>query len=306
MKHLRKLIFVLALCLLLTAMPLNRAHAAEGGSMWLRHLSADGGQTLGLVADTSVASGVITITYDTAIYTFRGLTVDSAYVLAHAVNDKEAGTVKISWVGTGSGDGVHVLMRLQFTADWTVSGGNPTISLSGSVQNENGEDFGFASLDFGPLNAAVREAEGLKAEDYTADSYAQVKSALDAALAQAEQETLTPAQLDAALQNLRAALDGLKAKEPTPPEPTDPPTEPTEPPTEPTEPAPTEPTEPNPTQKPTDKPTQPGSRPAATQPVVSDPVPKGNDTLLIVGGALALCVVAAVAAVLILKKRGKK
>jgi hypothetical protein len=40
--------------------------------------------------------------------------------------------------------------------------------------------------------------------------------------------------------------------------------------------------------------------------VVADPVPKGNDTLLIVGAALALCAVAAVAVVVILKKRGKK
>jgi hypothetical protein len=40
--------------------------------------------------------------------------------------------------------------------------------------------------------------------------------------------------------------------------------------------------------------------------VVADPKPKGNDTLLIVGAALALCAVAAVAVVVILKKRGKK
>jgi hypothetical protein len=305
MKHIQKLALVLTLCLLLTALPLTRAYAAEGGSLWLRHLPADGGETISLVADAPVASGVITITYDTSVYTFQELTVDDAYVLAHAVNDQEAGTIKISWIGTGSGSGVHVLMRLRFAADFFVSGGHPSIDLSGSVQNANGEAFAFTSLDFGALNTAIHEANGLKAEDYTADSFAGLKTALDAALAQGEVETVTQAQLEEATQALTKALENLEVFVPTPP-PTDP-TEPTEP-TQPTEPSqPTEPTEPAPTQpKPTDKPTQPGSQPKPTEPVVADPVPKGNDTLLIVGAALALCAVAAVAVVVILKKRGKK
>ena len=299
MKHIQKLALVLSLCLLLTALPVTRALAADGDSMWLRHLLVDGGETISLVADAPVASGVITITYDTSVYTFQELTVDDAYVLAYAVNDQEAGTIKISWIGTGSGSGVHVLMRLRFAADFFVSGGHPSIDLSGSVQNEAGDDVAITALDFGPLNAAISKANGLKAEDYTADSFAGLKAALDAALAQGEVETVTQAQLEEATQALTKALENLVAFVPTPP-----PTEPTEP-TQPTEPSqPTEPTEPDP--KPTDKPTQPGSQPKPTEPVVADPVPKGNDILLIVGAALALCAVAAVAVVVILKKRGKK
>ena len=293
MKHLQKLTFVLALCLLLTALPVKRAFAADGGSMWLRHFLADGGESVALVADTTVASGVITLTYDTAVFTFKGLTVDSTYVLAHAVNDQEAGTLKISWVGTGAGSGVHVLMRLQFAFNWWVSGGNPGIGLSGSVQNTKGEAIGFTTLDFAALNAAVREADGLKAEDYTADSFAAVKAARDAAMAQAEVETLTLAQLEAALQTLKSALDGLKAKEPTPPDPT----EPTEP-TEPTQPAPTEPkpTESKPVET---KPTEP----AATQPADQDP--QDEDGMMLIP-ILVGCCVPIVVAVVLLKKRGKK
>jgi hypothetical protein len=270
MKHIQKLALVLTLCLLLTALPLTRAYAAESGSLWLRHLPADGGVTMALVADTNVASGVITITYDPSELTFQGLEADSAYVLAYALNDKEAGTIRISWIGTGAGSDAHVLMRLQFAGDALA-----VATLSGSVQNEAGDDVAITALDFGPLNAAISKANGLKAEDYTADSFAGLKTALDAALARGEVETVTQAQLDGAAQALSKAMENLVAFVPTPP-PTDPtdPTEPTEP-TQPTEPSqPTEPTEPAPTQpKPTDKPTQPGSQPKPTEPAPTDPVP---------------------------------
>ena len=299
MKYLRKLPILVALCLLLTALPVARAVAAETGSMWLRHMPAEDGVEVALIADTAIASGVITITYDPELLTFQSLAVEEDYVLAHAVNAKEAGTIRISWIGTDKEADAHVLMRLQFAGDALA-----VATLSGSVQNEAGDDVAITALDFGPLNAAISKANGLKAEDYTADSFAGLKTALDAALAQEAVETVTQAQLDGAAQALSKAMENLAAFVPTPP-PTDP-TEPTTPPTEPTEPTEPAPTDPKPTQKPADQPTQAGSQPATTQPVVSEPQPKGNEKLLIVGAALALCAAAAVAAVLILKKRGKK
>ena len=291
MRHIRKLSILLALCLVLVLLPVTSASAAEGSSIWLRHLPADGGETIALVADAPVASGVITITYDSDRYTFQGMTVDSSYVLAHAVNDQEVGMVKISWIGTDAGSGAHVLMRLQFAVDYFSSSGDPTIHLSGSVQNANGEVFAFTSLNFGDFNAAAYQAESLKAEDYTADSFAAVQAALDAANAQANAETVSQAQLDAATAELTAAMENLVVYTPEPPATEPPATEPA-----PTEPAPTEPTQPGSTPAQTDS-TQPTQAPT--------PAPKGDNGWLLYILAV-LVAVAAVAAVVISKKRGRK
>lgn len=289
------LAILMALCLVLACVPVNQAAAAEeSGSLWLRHLPTDGGVTMALVADTAIGSGVITITYDKDIYTFQGLTVDSAYVLAHAVNDKEAGTIKISWIGKGAESGAYVLMRLQFVVNFA-SAGNLNVELSGSVKNADGEEIAMTTLDFAMLNTAMAQAESLKAEDYTADSFAAVRSALAAANDQANVETVTQAQVDAATQALKTAMDNLVVYVPEP-EPTDP-TEPTEP--APTEPAPTQPA-----------PTQPGSVPTQTQPAQgSTPAPapqpqSDNGWILIVLAVLGVAAVAAAA--VILKKRGRK
>lgn len=289
MRSIRKLSMILTLCLVLALLPVTSAHAAESGSLWLRHLPADGGVTMALVADTGIAGGVVTITYDPSQLTFQGLTVDSAYVLAHAVNDKEAGTIKISWVGKGAESGVYILMRLQFAADF-LAGGDPFVELSGSVQNVNGEAVAITNLDFGAFNAAAYQADNLKAEDYTADSFAAVQAALAAGNAQANVETVTQAQVDALTQVLVTALDNLVVyvPEPTPPEPTEP---------VPTEPTPTEPTQPGSTPAKPD-PTQPSSQTPA-------PAPKGdNSWMLIVLAVLGVAAVAVVA--VILKKRGRK
>lgn len=293
MRNIRKLSVILALCLVLALLPVTSAGAAEGGSIWLRHSATEEDYTIALVADTAIGSGVITITYNIDVYTFQELTVDSAFVAAYALNDKEAGTIRISWVGTGADSGAHVPMRLRFDANFLTSL-DATIDLSGSIYSASGEEVAITGLDFGAFNAVARQAEKLKAEDYTADSFAAVQAALAAANAQANVETVSQAQVDAATQSLKAAIDALVVYVPEP-EPTDPPaTEPT-----PTEPKPTDP-------KPTE-PTQPGSTPAKPQPTTQTPAPapKGdNGWMLIALAVLGLLAVAA--AVVILKKRGSK
>lgn len=296
MRNIRKLSVILALCLVLALLPVTSAQAAQGGSVWLRHSATEEDYTIALVADTAIGSGVITITYNIDVYTFLELTVDSAFVAAYAVNDKEAGTIKISWVGTGAGSDAHVPMRLQFSEN-LFSGADPYVDLSGSIYSASGEEVAITGLDFGAFNAVARQAEKLKAEDYTADSFAALQAALAAANAQLNVETVSQAQVDAATQSLKAVIDALVVYVPEP-EPTDPPA--TEP--QPTQPRPTEP-------KPTE-PTQPGSTPARPDPTQPSnqapaPAPKGdNGWMLLVLAALG--VVAAVAAVVILKKRGRK
>ncbi len=278
----KKLSILLVLCLVLAALPVTSATAAENGSMWLRHIPTNDGVTLAVCADTAVASGVVTITYNSSVLSFQEMTVESTYVLAHAINDQEAGTIRISWIGTGAAvEGGYALLRLRFAGV-----ADQSAVLNGMVYDAAGNAVQITTLNLTGMTAAIMQAETIKAEDYTADSYAALKTALDAANTLLAQEAVTQAQLDAGAQALSAAVKNLVAATPEPPA---------------TEPAPTEPKPTDP--KPTDpKPTQPTS--VATDPVVTDPVPKKNDTLLIVA-ALVLCAVVA-AAVVILKKRGRK
>lgn len=296
MENIRKIAILLALCLVLCTLPVASAHAAEEGNVWLRYVPGKQG-VMAICADKAVASGVITITYNAEWMTFQSVTVDSAYVLAYAVNDKETGKLQISWIAPkdNAAQGGHVLMFVEFVG---ISDDEYT-ELVGSVQNVSGEAMAITKIDLHAALDAESDAENLKAEDYTADSFAPVQAALKNVIDLLDQVTTTQAQLDAATQALVTAMENLVVYTPEPP-PTEPPaTEPT-----PTEPAPTEPAPTEP--KPSEKPTQPGSQPKPTEPVVTDPVPKKNDTLLIVGVALALCAVVAIAAVVILKKRGRK
>lgn len=288
MRNIRKLSVILLLCMVLCALPVSSANAAENGSLWLRQMPTDDGVTMAVCADTVVASGVITVTYDSNVLTFQEVTLDSTHVLAHAVNDQKAGQIRISWIGTGEAvDGGYVLLRLRF-----IGTEDQSAVLTGSGYSADGDAIAVTALNLTDATAAVSAAEALQAEDYTADSFAAVEAAMQDAKALLALETVTQAQLDAAAQNLTDAMGKLVVFVPEPP-PTEPPA--TEPPA----------TEPAPTQPATDPaPTQPDTQPVPTKPV-ANPVPKKNDTLLIAAGiALGLAVIVAV--VVILKKRGNK
>lgn len=293
MRNIRKLSVILLLCMLLCALPVSSANAAENGSLWLRQMPTDDGVTMAVCADTVVASGVITITYDSNVLAFQEVTLDSAYVLAHAINDQKAGQIRISWIGTGeAADGGYVLLRLRFTGT-----ADRSAVLTGSGYTADGDAIAIAVLNLTGTETAVLEAEALQAEDYTADSFAAVEAAIQEAKQLLALETVTQAQLDAVTQKLTDAMGNLVVFVPEPP--------PTQPPA--TEPAPTDPTptDPAPTQPATDPaPTQPDTQPVPTKPVAT-PVPKKNDSLLIAAGVV-LGLVVLVAVVVILKKRGSK
>lgn len=291
MKHIRKLSVILVLCLLLAALPATPANAAESGSLWMNQIATENGTVIAICADTAAASGVITVTYDTGLLTFEEMTVDSTYILAHAINDKKAGTLQISWIGTGAdaaGDG-YALLRLRFTG-----APDQNAVLTGSVYDAVGNALTITTLNFTGLSAALADGAAVNAADYTADSYAALQSAMAAADPVLTLETVTQAQLDAAAQAVTAALEALElyAPEPTPPAPTEP---------APTEPAPTEP-------QPTQPVTNPIPTPTETQPTTTpapQPQPAGNNGWMLIVLAV-LCIAAVAAAVVILKKRGRK
>ena len=65
------------------------------------------------------------------------------------------------------------------------------------------------TVDKSELEAAVQEAEALKEEDYTAESWANLQTALNAAREVLEREDAAQSDVDQALQNLNDAVDAL-------------------------------------------------------------------------------------------------
>lgn len=299
MRNMRKLSILLALCLVLALLPVTSANAAEGGSLWLRYQPSVEGVEIHVCTDTNIASGVITVTYDASILEFAELLMSETFVQYYAVNAQEAGTIKISWIGTGVGaeNPAWSLMTLKFAGV-----ADQSATMTGTVYDFKGNTLAITTLNLTGATAAVMQAETLKAEDYTAESFAAMQAALQEAEALLAMETVTQAQLDAATQALVTAMENLVVYTPEPP--------PTEPPA--TEPAPTDPapTEPAPTEPAPTEPTQPGStaaKPNPTQPSTQEPTiaPKQDNSWMLIALA-AVLVVAVVAAVVILKKRGKK
>ena len=73
-----------------------------------------------------------------------------------------------------------------------------------------------ANVTSSKLEAAISSAEGMNADDYTADSYAKLKEALDAARKVMQNSSATQEQIDAARSALESAMQGLVKKEETP------------------------------------------------------------------------------------------
>ena len=211
MGNIRRLAGLLVLLLALTWLLPMQVSAAENGTIWFESKVTAEGVTVSLWTDTDVASGVITINYDKKALTFRQLELEEAYIAAHAINSKRPGVVQISWVApadAASAD-AHLLMQLHFEG---ASAEN--ISISGSGYTTTGESVYVAALDFVALNALIEEAEGKLQEDYTQESFAAMRNALDEAKALLEQQHVTPAQISAAAEKLQAAMDALQQPQP--------------------------------------------------------------------------------------------
>ena len=292
----KMLSLLLALCLMLVLVPVNRVSAADyAEGLWLRQVPYVNGVTIAVCADAQVAGGVITITYNKDVLTFQQLKLEEQYVLSHAINDQEAGIIQISWIGTGAEsktDG-YVLMWLEFVGPADLSA-----VMNGTVFGIPGNILPICVLNLTEITAAMMQAEALKAEDYTADSFAAVTTALENAEDVQNRVAVTQAQLDAATAALTAAMENLVVYTPDP-EPTDPPAtepQPTDPPA--TEPQPTE-SQPTQTKPVETKPTQP----AGTQPAGQEP--QDEDSMMLIPILVGCCVPIVVALVL-LKKRGQK
>lgn len=216
----RCLVLLMVLALLLTA----QAVAAESGALWLSTSVAEEGITANICADTAVASGVITVTYDKKALTFREVTMDETAVAMHAVNSKIPGKLVISWVAPANChvEEYQILMQIHF--EGTDAG---SISLSGGGNDLSGEAVAVTALDFIGLNTALSEVESKLVQDYTAGSFDAMLEAEKEARELLKKDIITPAQLAAATDKLNTALAQLEPKAPpTVPATTDPASQP--------------------------------------------------------------------------------
>lgn len=284
MGYRKKMIWVpILLMLLACVMPAVPAKAEDTNSLWMRAHIEDGSYVANICADTTVTDGMIEVRYDSALITFTEVVVDSRYVAAHAVNAEEPGIIKIAWVAPGDYglDGtVHILMQVRFT-----NAEGAVVALAGAAHAPDGREIPATELKNFTVISALAAAGEYKAEDYTAESFAALKRAIENAWAAMEDLYTSQADMDAAAAAITAAIEGLV------PAPVVVPTEPTEP---------SEPSEPT---QPSTQPTQPATQP--TQPVDPQPEPKPGNGLWI-GIVAAVAVAGATVAVIIKKKEVRK
>lgn len=268
MKKIKSIAIILVLVMALSVLLAMPAAAAENGTLWLRAEATAEGVVVSVWANTTVTDGSITIKYSSETLTYTDITVDETCVLAHAVNAENLDALQIAWVAPGDyeKDGTeHVLMQLHFAGD-NVDG----FSVSGYFFNAEGEKTTLAPPEgFNMLQIAIASAKALNSEAYTTASYGNLLAALDAARAELSDPAVTPERLEAARQNVIAAVQALVklGEEPTVPETTAAPTVP------------------------------------ATQP--ADPQPQDSNVGLIIA-IVAVCVVAAVVVILVIKRKGNK
>lgn len=134
--------------------------------------------------------------------------------LSADVKPEDATDKSVQWsssdesVATVDADGtVHAIKEgaVKITA---TSVSNPDISSSVDLTVSAGNSTGTA--DKSALQSAVDQAKAVKENDYTASSYAALRKSLKAAQVVLDNENATQSEVDAATQQLQAALNGLK------------------------------------------------------------------------------------------------
>lgn len=272
MKHIKSISWLLALVLALSLCLTLPVSAAEDGAVWLEAEAADDGVRVCIYANTTIADGQITLSYDSAALTYTDVTVDSNYVLSHAVNGAEAGVVKIAWIAAddyGLDGTAHLLMQLHFAGTSVEA-----LAIHGQAYTPEGEMIAIATPVLTDLQMVIESAAAMQADQYTAESFAALENALEAARTVLADVTASQAEVDAAIQSIINAIDALVTPEPTVTVPAT------------TTTAATEPTVPSTTEQ-------------------GDAQSQGGSLGLIIV-IVAICVAGAVAAVIIIKRRGNK
>ncbi len=167
-----------------------------------------------LTALTAVTDGVVTITYDAETVTITEEDIKAAdSVDMYSVNASEQGTVKISWISAEAAQGTLFTMGFVLADGAEIT--EDTFHLSGDVRDADNNVMTLADpsnrekTDKSALQALYDASLKLSESAYTADSWAALVAAQEAALAVLEDDWATQAQIDSALAVLADAIAGL-------------------------------------------------------------------------------------------------
>ena len=209
MKHVNKLLRLLAVVLVMTLMMATVAFAAETGKVWISTSESEEGTVAMILTDTTVTDGLVKVTYDPEVLTYKEVKVNSQYVAMHSVNAEEAGTVLIAWVAPEAYETDGSVLTLIEVIFEGVQEEN-TLEATGVAQDAEGNEMPIGTVDTSALEEAIAKTEELKEEDYTEESWAALEEAKEAAEEVLKDPTATQEEVDEAAAALEEAIAALE------------------------------------------------------------------------------------------------
>ena len=209
MKRVNKLLRLLAVVLVMTLMMATVAFAAETGKVWISTSESEEGTVAMILTDTTVTDGLVKVTYDPEVLTYKEVKVNSQYVAMHSVNAEEAGTVLIAWVAPEAYETDGSVLTLIEVIFEGVQEEN-TLEATGVAQDAEGNEMPIGTVDTSALEKAIAKAEELKEEDYTEESWAALEEAKEAAEDVLKDPTATQEEVDEAAAALEEAIAALE------------------------------------------------------------------------------------------------
>lgn len=209
MKRVNKLLRLLAVVLVMTLMMATVAFAAETGKVWISTSESEEGTVAMILTDTTVTDGLVKVTYDPEVLTYKEVKVNSQYVAMHSVNAGEAGTVLIAWVAPEAYEADGSVLTLIEVIFEGVQEEN-TMEATGVAQDAEGNELPIGTVDTSALEEAIAKAEEMKEEDYTEESWAALEEAREAAEEVLKDPTATQEEVDEAAAALEEAIAALE------------------------------------------------------------------------------------------------
>ena len=209
MKRVNKLLRLLAVVLVMTLMMATVAFAAETGKVWISTSESEEGTVAMILTDTTVTDGLVKVTYDPEVLTYKEVKVNSQYVAMHSVNAGEAGTVLIAWVAPEAYEADGSVLTLIEVIFEGVQEEN-TMEATGVEQDAEGNELPIGTVDTSALEEAIAKAEEMKEEDYTEESWAALEEAKEAAEEVLKDPTATQEEVDEAAAALEEAIAALE------------------------------------------------------------------------------------------------
>lgn len=209
MKRVNKLLRLLAVVLVMSLMMATVAFAAETGKVWISTSESEEGTVAMILTDTTVTDGLVKVTYDPEVLTYKEVKVNSQYVAMHSVNAGEAGTVLIAWVAPEAYEADGSVLTLIEVIFEGVQEEN-TMEATGVAQDAEGNEMPIGTVDTSALEEAIAKAEELKEEDYTEESWAALEEAKEAAEEVLKDPTATQEEVDEAAAALEEAIAALE------------------------------------------------------------------------------------------------